>query len=465
MSQTLFLETLRVTYKISPVSRQIFSEQFSSVFSPPNDNNPTIRDPQSPAINDLEITTNGVQKLMEDLDPFKASGPDKVPPYILKELADQMAPVYQILFQASIDQGIVPNDWKKAHITPIFKKGDPLQASNYRPVSLTSIPCKLLEHIIHSHFMKHHVKSNILCDNQHGFRKSRSCESQLIRVIDDLAKNIDNGYQSDMIVLDFAKAFDKVNHKDLLKKVRHYGIRNNIFNWLESFLTNRTQQVQIDGSLSDPEDVLSGVHQGTVLGPLLFLLYINDLPQYVSEGTEVRLFADDSALYRKIKSPDDHRILQEDINSLQVWEREWSMEFHPQKCQLMRVTTKLDHNISKFDYIIHGHTIEPVEEAKYLGVTINNKLNWNSHINNICQKANNTLNFINRNFKTCPQKIKEQLYTSYVRPLVEFSGSVWDVHTKINIDQIERVQRRAARFVKSSYGRDQSVTYMINALG
>ena len=196
---------------------------------------------------------------MKNLDPFKASGPDKVPPYILKELADQMAPIYQILFQASIDQGIVPKDWKKAHITPIFKKGDPLQASNYRPVSLTSIPCKLLEHIIHSHFMKHHVKSNILCDNQHGFRKSRSCESQLIRVIDDLAKNIDNGYQSDMIVLDFAKAFDKVNHKGLLKKVRHYGIRNNIFNWLEAFLTNRTQQVQIDGSLSDHEDVLSGV--------------------------------------------------------------------------------------------------------------------------------------------------------------------------------------------------------------
>ena len=164
----------------------------------------------------------------------------------------------------------------------------------------------------------------------------------------------------------FAKAFDKVNHKGLLKKVRHYGIRNNIFNWYESFLTNRTQQVQIDGSLSDPEDVLSGVPQGTVLGPLLFLLYINDLPQYVSEGTEVRLFADDSALYRKIKSPDDHRILQDDINSLQVWEREWSMEFHPQKCQLMRVTTKLDHNISKFDYIIHDHTIEPAEVPKWL---------------------------------------------------------------------------------------------------
>ena len=365
---------------------------------------------------------------MKDLDPFKATGPDSIPPYILKELADQFAPVYQILFQASLNQGTIPNDWKKAHITPIFKKGDPLQASNYRPVSLTSIPCKLLEHIIHSHFMKFNVKSNILCDNQHGFRKSRSCESQLITVVDDLTKNIDNGFQTDMVVLDFAKAFDKVHHKSLLKKVKHYGIRNNIYNWLESFLLNRTQQVQIDGHLSDPEEVLSGVPQGTVLGPLLFLLYINDLPKYVSAGTEVRLFADDSALYRTIKSPEDHNILQEDLNNLQVWEREWSMQFHPQKCQLLRVTTKHDINISKHNYVIHGHVIEAVEEAKYLGVTINHKMCWNTHINNICQKANNTLNFINRNFKSCPQKNKQQLYTSQ-RTLVEFSSSVWDVYT------------------------------------
>ena len=128
-------------------------------------------------------------------------------------------------------------------------------ASNYRPVSLTSIPCKLLEHIIHSHFMKHHVKNNILCSNQHGFRKKWSCESQLIATINDLARNIDTSNQTDMILLDFSKAFDKVNHQSLLKKVRHYGIRNHVYYWLESFLLNRIQQAQIDGTLSEPADM------------------------------------------------------------------------------------------------------------------------------------------------------------------------------------------------------------------
>ena len=212
-------------------------------------------------------------------------------------------------------------------------------------------------------------------------------------------------------------------------------------------------------TLSEPADVLSGVPQGTVLGPLLFLLYINDLPQYVSPGTAVRLFADDSGLYRPIACKNDHITLQEDLNNLQVWEQEWSMQFHPQKCQLLRVTSKT--NPSIYTYKIHGIDIEVTDDARYLGVSINNKLSWNNHIDNISHKANNTLNFIHRNFKTCKPKVKEKLYTTYVRPSLEFSSSVWDPHTKKNIDKLERVQRRAARFVRSNYSRNQSVTSLM----
>ena len=140
--------------------------------------------------------------------------------------------------------------------------------------------------------------------------------------------------------------------------------------WLKSFLSGRTQQVQLEGTLSDPSDVLSGVPQGTVLGPLLFLIYINDLPQFVSEGTNVRLFADDSALYRKIKTPNDHLILQRDLDSLVEWENRNCMEFHPGKCELLRISTKREHNISKFNYSIHNTVIEATKHAKYLGVTI-----------------------------------------------------------------------------------------------
>ena len=196
--------------------------------------------------------------------------------------------------------GIVPVDWKTAHVAPIFKKGDPLTPSNYRPVSLTSIPCKLLEHIVHSNVITHMLENKILCDNQHGFRKKRSCETQLVSFIDDLAVNLDKNIMTDLVLLDFAKAFDKVNHSSLIKKMVHYGVNPTTTRWVENFLKDRSQNVLLEGLLSEPAPVLSGVPQGTVLGPLLFLIYINDLPKYVSPGTEVRLFADAIAVYRAI---------------------------------------------------------------------------------------------------------------------------------------------------------------------
>ena len=320
-----------------------------------------------------------------------------------------------------------------------------------------------MEHIISSQIMQHMEKHGILCDNQHGFRKYRSCESQLITTINEISKNMDNGNQTDLILLDFSKAFDKVNHLSLLRKLEHYGVRGHTLLWIKDFLSSRSQEVILDGSSSETSTVLSGVPQGTVLGPLLFLIYINDLPQYVSPGTQVKLFADDSAVYRKITSPQDHVVLQKDLENLVKWEQAWSMEFHPDKCQLLRISLKK--NTSNYNYQIHNTQIEETTNAKYLGITINNKLSWNTHINNVCQKGNNTLNFIHRNFGTCNQKIKTNLYKTYVRPVLEYSSSVWDPHTQTNKDRIEMVQRRAARFVKNDYSREQtSVTNMLHQL-
>ena len=447
----------------SPEARaELLSTQFSSVFSQPTDMDVDLREPPQPDLEDIIVTTKGVHSLLTKLSPFKSPGPDNIPPFILKDLADYFAPIFTILFQASINQAIVPDDWKLANISPVFKKGDPLQPSNYRPISLTSVPCKLLEHIIFSHIMQHNDSHNILCPNQHGFRKRRSCESQLIATINDLSSNLEQGNQTDMILLDFSKAFDKVNHHSLLRKIHNYGIRNNVYFWIKSFLSNRSQRVQVDGVLSQPAKVTSGVPQGTVLGPLLFLFYINDLPKYVSPGTEVRLFADDSALYRKIDSPNDHLQLQADLMNLQDWESDWSMQFHPDKCQLLRISTKRDPSL--YDYYINRQLISSTENAKYLGITINDKLSWNNHIDTIQKKANNSLNFIHRNFKNCSSHVKEKLYKAYVRPCLEFSSSAWDPHTKRNIDKLEWVQRRAARVVNKNFSREASVTDMLRTL-
>ena len=201
-------------------------------------------------------------------------------------------------------------------MVPIFKKGDRLQPINYRPISLTSITCKMLERIITSNIVQHLDSHNILHDAQHGFRKHRSTETQFIQLIENLAHNIDNRIQTDAILLDFQKAFDKVPHHRLLYKLKYYGISPQALNWVHSFLTNRTQQVLLEGNMSSSINVTSGVPQGNVLGPLLFLIYINDLPDYIQNNSTVKLFADDTIIYHPINNQQDSIALQEDLHSL-----------------------------------------------------------------------------------------------------------------------------------------------------
>jgi hypothetical protein len=245
--------------------------------------------------------------------------------------------------------------------------------------------------------MLHLDTHNILHDAQHGFRRRRSCKSQLILTVQDLARNIDNRNQSGLILLDFSKAFDKVPHRRLLYKIKYYGIRHNISQWIEDFLGERTQQVLLEGVASNDAPVQSRVPQGSVLGTLLFPLSINDLPEAVSAGSTVRLFADDCALYRHIRCPADAIQLQEDLIRLQKWEADWLMEFHPKKYQILNNTNK--RKIISHQYQIHGHTREVVDSAKYLGVHIHKSLKWNHHIDQVAKKANNTLAFLWRNIQ------------------------------------------------------------------
>ena len=440
---------------------EILNNQFSSVFTNEDSSNiPDLGESPYTTAPDITVTEKGVRKLLDGLNPNKASGPDQISSRFLKSMSAAVAPILTIIFQASIDQGKVPDDWKLAFVTPLFKKGDRAKASNYRPVSLTSVCCKLIEHIIHSQVISHLERHNILADEQHGFRKKRSCESQLINTVHGLAKGLNSKQRTDAVLLDFSKAFDKVPHHRLALKLQHYGVRGKTLESIRSFLADRTQQVVVEGETSRPANVSSGVPQGTVLGPLLFLVYINDLPLRVNSTS--RLFADDCMLYRTINSEADTKTLQEDLDNLQGWERDWMMSFNPDKCEVIRITNK--RRIINSQYTIHGQQLQETNQAKYLGVTIDNKLTWGPHINAMTKKAKNTTAFLGRNIASCPRNIKELSYKSLVRPQVEYASTVLDNSNKTHQAAVEGVQRRAARFIMGNYRRESSVTTMLEQL-
>ena len=434
---------------------KILSEQYSSVFKRDTKKRmPPISGPRYRSMPRIKISVNGVETLLKKLNPKKAVGPDRVPTNLLKDHADIMSPVLQVIFQQSLDTGIVPSDWKQANVVAVLKKGDKNTAANYRPVSLTSISCKTLEHIVFSSIMEHVDTHKILNHFQHGFRKQHSCETQLVNTVEDLARCLEERQQLDLLILDFSKAFDVVSHRLLLGKLDHYGIRDQTLGWVTNWLTDRTQRVVVDGECSDDAPVLSGVPQGTVLGPLMFILYIND----ISDGTNcsIRLFADDCLLYRVVDSTRDAAALQWDLNQLCRWADGWEMDFNPTKCYVLSITRR--RSPLSYPYTINGVQLEHVKNHPYLGVELDSTLSWNQHQKNTLSKSQRTINLLRRNLHGCSVKTKETAYKTLVRPTLEYASSAWDPHVGKQIDDLEKVQNKAARFVTSQYDWKTSVS-------
>lgn len=438
------------------------NQQFSSVFS----REQTDYIPYIPCdynrMPDIEVEETGVKKLLNNIDISKSCGPDGIPSRILKDCSEIISPIYTSLFNQSLKSACLPLDWRTANIFPLHKKGSKALPANYRPISLTSITCKLLEHIVASSIHRHLNLCSILTPLQHGFRANHSCETQLILAVNDWSHSLDKNIHTDAIIFDFSKAFDVVPHQRLLSKLNSYGIGNGTLNWIGSFLCNRQQRVVIDGTASEWTPVLSGVPQGTVLGPLLFILYINDIIQGVNSN--IRLFADDCILYREIHSIEDQIILQNDINTLHNWATKWHMKFNSSKCYVLPISRRRKHTFLN-SYMLGSEQLQTVINHQYLGVTISQDLRWNNHIQGIVSKATKNLNFIRRNIYMCSSESKALAYTSLVRPILEYASSAWDPYTIKNINLLESVQKRAARFVKHTYSQYSSASKIVQDLG
>ena len=245
-----------------------------------------------------------------------------------------------------------------------------------------------------------------------------------------------------------------------MTKLRYYGINGSTYNWIQTWLTQRTQCVVLNSESSSPVSVMSGVPQGTVLGPLMFLLYINDITKDIN--SPLRLFADDCLLYRVINSVEDINRLQEDLNKLSGWADTWQLKFNISKCTVIRCTKSL--SPLTYDYSLHSHILDISDQHMYLGVLIHKSLSWSPHISNVVNKAARTLNFLKRNLNKCSKQVKESAYLTMVRPQLEYASAVWDPYHVGDISELEKVQRRAARWVLNDYGRFSSVSLMLDQL-
>ena len=427
----------------------ILNRQYESMFTEDSDTIPCKGNSEIPDMPHINFSAKGIEAQLRKLDHKKAPGPDQIPARILKEAAPEIAPTLRLIFKKSYETGTLPDDWKTANVSAIYKKGDKKDPANYRPVSLTSICCKVMEHILCSNISKHLDKHTILSDNQHGFRAKRSCETQLVQTIEDLSKSINDKQQIDMAILDFSKAFDTVSHSKLLYKLNHYGIRNNTLNWIESWITNRTQQVVLNGATSNQVQVKSGVPQGTVMGSLMFLLFINDIAERTQ--SQVRLFADDCLVYRNINTNSDSLVFQRDLDLLCEWASQWQMRFNEKKCYILHITNRRKKR--EHTYSMNGIDLDTRSHNPYLGVELQDDLKWTKHIEQATTKANRNLGFLRRNLRKCPETVKEQAYCALVRPHLEYAAAAWDPYLKKDIGRLEAVQRRAARFVKDEYSR------------
>ena len=275
----------------------------------------------------------------------------------------------------------------------------------------------------------------------------------------DILRHRDVGKQVDITILDFSKAFDTVPHRRLLGKLEHYGICGPSLKWIQEFLTGRTQAVLCDGIRSGSEHVLSGVPQGTVLGPLLFLLHINEMPSVVDPHTQCRFFADDCLLYRVVDSLADQIQLQQDLAALEAWACDWGMQFNASKCHVMVVNKGQSHR--PFLYQLCGTTLDSVSREKYLGVLLSQEMSWSPHIGNIVAKAHQKLGFIRRNLRGSPQDCKRLAYIALVRSGLEYASIIWDPTLKEDTEALERVQCKAPRWVTSTYETRASVSKLL----
>nr|CAD2205465.1 unnamed protein product [Meloidogyne enterolobii] len=397
-----------------------------------------------------------IEKLLKKLPNKLSHSPENINQYFLKKCATPLALPLSILYENTFKTGIVPELWKTAHILPIFKKkGSVNDPKNYRPIALTSPTCRVFERIIANNILEHLYKHKLIAEEQFGFLPKSSCTLQILSSMQDWYNSLDRKIGTDVIYFDFEKAFDKVDHQILIRKLQEIKIDSLTIRWIANFLSNRSHIVKIDDHFSEPFLPKTGVPQGTVLGPLLFLIYINDLPKHIPKNIKVKLYADDFKLYSEINTEKDCIELQGAINNAYRWAKNNRLDFSISKVKVLKIYNKI-----KYNYEINGDKIEEVNNIRDLGVYIDNKLKFDQHVAKITKSSFIRLNNILRILpKTLPIDTYVKAFKTYVRPIMEYSTESFSPKLEYLNSQLERPQRSFTRKILRYKFKYQKIGY------
>ena len=434
---------------------------FSSVFTNEDLSNiPHLSNIKDDIVPLLLITIDKLlvkEKLLK-LKPLSAPGPDGINPKVLIELADELSEPLTIIFNLSLNSGVIPEVWKSANVTPIYKKGSKSAPCNYRPVSLTCILCKVMESLLRDQMVKHLATNDLIFQSQHGFMAKKSCLTNLLEYIEKLSDLIDEGHAVDVVYLDFAKAFDKVPHARLSAVLAAHGISGKILSWVDEWLRGRVQRVVLNGKGSTWLPVTSGVPQGSVLGPTLFVIFINPIDLVMENLTGfLSKFADDTKVGRSVDSPEDCEGLQQILNCLTDWADKWQMEFNAGKCKVIHFgRNNVRHNYTMGGHAPAGIVLENVKYEKDVGVIISEDLKPSLQCSTAAKKENAILGRMARSFSYRDKVVWVRLYKTYVRPHLEYAVQSWSPWTMADIKLLEDVQKRAVKMISGLISKNYS---------
>lgn len=445
-----FLETNNKIVETDPEKAEVLNTFFTeqTKLDESNANLPLFQAPNYEPLDSIIITDEDVREAISNLNPNKAPGPDLISPKLLKEGIQQLIVPLRKLFNLSLATKTFPSDWKKANVTAVHKKDSLSDPNNFRPISLLNYNGKLMERCVHKHMTNYLINNSIISPFQSGFQSGDSAVNQLLHLCNDFSKALDDGKEIRVVFCDISKAFDRVWHQGLIFKLRSVGITGSLLDWISDYLENRLQRVCIKGSLSSWKKIFAGVPQGSILGPLLFLIFINDIVNNI--GTNIRLFADDTSLYQTVEDPVLAAILLNlDLSRIFSWAKQWLVDFHPQKTESLVITKKRDKPVHPPLYM--GNTnIKEVSTHKHLGLVFSNDMLWHSHIKNISDKAFRRLGLLRRYKFNLDRRSLAKMYTSFVRPILEYADITWDNCTVENQRALENIQIDAARIISGA---------------